>query len=476
MRLKDLAQLALGATLLVLGGCGGGGGDNRMQNTGIEGTGFAMGTITGFGSVIVNGITFNTNTATFTIDGRPGTQADLRVGDVVSVVGTINAGSATGTATSVTFDDSVEGPVESIDVAGGLLVVLGQTVRVDGGTTFDDGVANCRLDALPVGQVVEVSGFREAAGVIRATRIECKAAGGELEVTGIVQALDTNQRRFRIAALTVDYSQAQLQNFPGGQPANGQTVEAKGMSVNAGVLAATRVEYKDATIPGNDGERVEVEGLVTRFASASDFDVAGVRVTTTGSTQFENCTLPFNPPLNTKVEVEGTRSGGAVSATKVECRVGTDLRVSALVTAVNVGASTVDVLGITVSVSVGTRLEDKSDADVSPFRLSDLRVGDFVEVRGGSGATANSIAAALLEREDPDTRVELRGIAEAVTQPDFSILGVTVQTGGGTQYRDAGDAPISAATFFSQASDRLVSVRGTTLNGAIVAEEAELEN
>jgi hypothetical protein len=150
--------------------------------------------------------------------------------------------------------------------------------------------------------------------------------------------------------------------------------------------------------------------------------------------------------------------------------------VSALVTAVNVGASTVDVLGITVSVSVGTRMEDKSDADVSPFRLSDLRVGDFVEVRGGSGATANSIAAALLEREDPDTRVELRGIAEAVTQPDFSILGVTVQTGGGTQYRDAGDAPISAATFFSQASDRLVSVRGTTLNGAIVAEEAELEN
>ena len=118
MRLKDLAQLALGATVLVLGGCGGGG-DNRMQNTGIEGTGFAMGTVTGFGSVIVNGITFNTNTTTFTIDGRPGTQADLRVGDVVSVVGPINAGSATGTATSVTFDDNVEGPVESIDVPGG---------------------------------------------------------------------------------------------------------------------------------------------------------------------------------------------------------------------------------------------------------------------------------------------------------------------------------------------------------------------
>jgi uncharacterized protein DUF5666 len=473
MRLKDFTPLAVVAALVAFTGCGGG---SDMRMAGIEGTGFASGVITGFGSVIVNGITFNTNSATFMIDGRPGTQADLRVGDVVSIVGPINTGNGTGTANSVTFDDNVEGPVESIDVAGGMLVVLGQTVRVDGGTAFDDGVANCRLDALSVGQVVEVSGFREAGAVVRATRIECKAAGGELEVTGTVQALDTIQRRFRITALTVDYSQAQLQNFPSGQPADGQMVEVKGMSVNAGVLTATRVEYKDARIPGNDGERVELEGLVTRFASATDFDVAGVRVTTNGSTQFQDCTLPFNPPLNTKVEVEGTRSGDAVSATKVECRIGTDLRVSALVTAVNVGASTVDVLGITVSVTAATRMEDKSDADVSPFRLSDLRVGDFVAVRGGPGATADSIAAALLEREDPGTRVELRGVAEAMAQPDFSILGVTVQTEGGTQYRDAGGAPISAATFFSQAPGRLVSVQGTTLNGAIVAEEAELED
>jgi hypothetical protein len=121
-------------------------------------------------------------------------------------------------------------------------------------------------------------------------------------------------------------------------------------------------------------------------------------------------------------------------------------------------------------------MEDKSDADVSPFRLSDLRVGDFVEVRGGPGATTNSIAAALLERDDPETGVELRGIAEAVAQPDFSILGVTVQTNAGTDFEDESDAPISAAAFFAQAPGRLVSVSGTTLNGAIVAAEAELEN
>ena len=473
MRLKSLGPLAIAAALFAFGGCGGG---DRMRTAGIEGTGFAMGTVTGFGSVLVNGITFSTSAATFVIDGEPGTQADLRVGDVVSVIGPINAGSATGTANSVTFDDNVEGPVESVDVAGGMLVVLGQSVRVDGGTAFDDGVTNCRLETLAVGQVVEVSGFRDSLGLIRATRIECKAAAGVFEVTGVVEALDTNQRRFRIAALTVDYSQAQLQNFPGGQPANGQTVEAKGVSANAGTLAATRVELKDTGIPGNDGERVELEGLITRFASPADFDVSGVRVTTTGGTRFENCGSPFNPALNTKVEVEGSLSGGAINATEVECRVGTDLRVTATVASVDAGANTLNVLGITISVSAATRIEDKSSADVSPFRLSDLRVGDYVEVRGGPGAGANSIAAALLEREDPENRVELRGAAENVARPDLAILGVTVRTDAGTDFQDENDAAITAGAFFSQAPGRLVSVSGSVLNGAILAEEAELED
>lgn len=474
MKLTDIARATIAATLFTLVGCGGG--SEGTQLGGIEGTGFAMGTVTGFGSILVNGITFSTSGTTFTIDGQAGTQADLRVGDVVSVLGPIDAGGATGTANTVTFDDNVEGPVESVNVASGLLIVLGQTVRVDGGTAFDDGVQNCALETLPVGQVVEVSGFRDTAGTVRATRIECKAAGGELEVTGTIEALDTNQRRFRIAALTVDYSQAQLQNFPGGEPANGQMVEVKGAMLNAGVLVATRVEFKDPSIPVNDGDRVELEGLITRFVSATDFDVAGQRVTTVVGTRFENCGSPFNPPLNTKVEVEGTLSNTIISAQRVECRVGTDLRVSANVESVDVAANTLTVLGISISISATTRLEDKSSADVSPFRLSDLRVGDFVEVRGGAGATANSIAAALLEREDPENRVELRGITQSVVPPDFTILGVTVLTNASTEFRDENDAPITAAAFFAQAADRLVSARGTLLNAAIAAEEAELED
>jgi hypothetical protein len=376
----------------------------------------------------------------------------------------------------VSFDDNVEGPVDAVDVAAGTIVVMGQSVRVDGGTAFDDGTPNCALDMLQPGQVVEVSGFRDTTGLIRATRIECKAAGGEFEVTGIVASLDTNQRRFQIGALSVDYSQAQLEDFPGGQPANGQTVEAKGTTINAGMLMATRVEFKNPDVPGNNGDRVEIEGLITRFASATDFDVAGQPVTTTASTQFEGCASPFNPPLNTKVEVEGTLSNGSVSAQEVECRADTELRVRATVDAVNAAANSLTVLGISITVSEVTRIEDKSSAELSPFRLSDVRTGDYVEVRGGSGAGANSIAAVLLERLNPESTVEIRGIAESVAAPDFRILGVDVRTNAGTSFRDDADNSISAATFFAQAPGRLVSVEGTALNGGVEAEEAELED
>jgi hypothetical protein len=475
MNMRTWNKALAGATLAaVAAGCGGGGsGDNTTARAGIDGGGFAKGTVTGFGSVIVNGVRFDTASATFQIDGRAGTQADLRVGDVVSVTGSING--TTGVAQRVTFDDDVEGPVQEIDRAAGTLVVLGQRVIVDGATSFDDTPA-CTLADIQVGTIVEVSGFRASTGEVRATRIECRAAAGEFEVTGSVSALDTVQRRFRLDSLTVDYSQAQLDNFPGGAPANGHTVEVKGTSFDGTVLVATRVEFKAGGLGAQNGDRVEIEGLVTRFVSPTDFDVSGQRVTTSGSTLVERCATPLNLALNSKVEVEGTLSSGTINATKIECNLGTSLRVLATVESIDAAANSFVVLGVTVTVDASTRFEDKSDLDVSSFRLTDLRVGDFVEVRGGAGAVANTILAALVERDDPENRVELRGAAVNVLAPDFTILGVTVHTTAATEFRDEADAPIAATQFFAQAPDRLVNARGTVAAGTITADEVELEN
>ncbi len=78
------------------------------------------GPVATFGSIVVNGVRYDTNSAVFTIDDAPGLQNDLRVGNVVTVQGTIDDNGTTGIAEEVTLDDLVKGPVESINIAGKL--------------------------------------------------------------------------------------------------------------------------------------------------------------------------------------------------------------------------------------------------------------------------------------------------------------------------------------------------------------------
>ena len=81
-----------------------------------------------------------------------------------------------------------------------------------------------------------------------------------------------------------------------------------------------------------------------------------------------------------------------------------------------------------------------------------------------------------MEREDFDGEVALRGFVESVANPDLSILGVTIQTNGATEFRDLNDQPITSTVFFGQAQGRLVEAKGTLSNGTIIADEVELEN
>jgi hypothetical protein len=481
---RNIFGLTGGAILAAaLAACGGGsGGDGGVA--GIDSTGrpvtVATGAITGFGSVIVNGIRYETNGATFMIDGRLGTQSELAVGDVVLVKGDVASGATSGTAQSVTFDDAVEGPIAAIDAANNTFVVLGQLVRVGPDTSFDDSLQPASFAGLVVGNFVEVSGLVRSDGSIGATRIEPKPAGGELELTGSVSNLDSTARRFNINALVVDYSAAaMLQDFPNGAVANGQLIEVKGSTVGAGgTLNATRLEFKGNRLGVTTGDRVEVEGFVTRFVSAADFDVAGVPVTTNAQTIFEGGTAA-NVGLNVKVEAEGVMSSaGVLVATKVDIRRGSAVRVVAQVDAVNPAARSFVVLGITVRTDSLTRSEDKSSQDVSPFGASNLNVGDYVEVRGAElPAGSGEVLASLLEREDLRPEVELQGFVETIAQPTLEILGVTINTGGGTDFRDVNDAPLNATQFFGAvALGRLVKADGVEISDrAIQADEVELE-
>jgi len=474
---------------LLLSACGGGGGGgygSGPATAGIDGTGarspvVASGPVTGFGSVIVNGVHYETNSTRFTIDGASGSQDDLAVGDIVIVRGELNRDdSSRGTATSIEFDDLVEGPISAIDSALNTITVLGQTVRIGADTSFDDSIQPASIAGLAISDVVEISGLTVSDGSISATRIEPKPASAQFELTGLVTALDAGNSRFNIGNQVVDYASAMIEDFAGGTIANGDLVEVKAGTTlgGGGALLATRVEFKGDDFNGEDGDRVEIEGFISRFVDITDFDISNVAVTTNGSPAITGGVVG-DLGLDVKVEAEGTFVGGEFVATRIDIRRSNGVRVVANVDSVNAAGNSFVVLGITVRVDPLTRLEDKGPMDIENFSIDDLLVGDYVEVRGAElPAGSGELLASLLERDDPRSEVEVRGFVESgtVAEPTFEILGVTVTTGGGTVFRDASGNVISSASFFAAAAGRHVNVDGTEVSDqGILATQVEFE-
>jgi hypothetical protein len=404
----------------------------------------AYGRATAPGGLWVNGVRYDTSRATFTIDGRLGTRAEINVGDVVLVVGKLDPNSTARRADNIIFDDAVEGPITSIDATDESLVALGQTVRTGTATSFADPIWTRSLAGLAVGDIIEVSGFRNDNGDILATRIEKQPLGKrDFETTGVVSNLDSADKRFSINALVVDYSATlMLQNFARGEIANGDVVEVKGSSLRSdGELPATIVELA-RNVSGNADDRVEIEGFISGLdvRLPHTFTIGGVWGVTNAATVFEPC-----PLLSLiQVEVEGSfDSNGTLVASEIRCDRSNPVRIAAVVDSASAATSSFVTLGITVKTDALTRMEDRSSARVHPFDVSDLVIGDYVELLGiDSPAASGEVLASFVERRDPETRTDLRGpVQRWVSGPQpgeevrFRILGVTVTMNSATVAR-----------------------------------------
>lgn len=296
-------------------------GTNGMTTAGggVGGTGISQGPITGFGSVFVNGVEFSTTGTVINKNGTPSTEGDLRVGMVVTVQGSFDPNGTTGIATQIDFNDYLEGPIQSINTVDQSLIVMGQTVKVDAGTQYDVVTG---FGDLQVGYVIEMSGLPQADGTILATYIELKSTscsqGEEFEVKGMISGLDTTARTFQLGDLVVNYNTATFEKLPPGGLSDGLFVEVQTTDCfNGGILIATKVEGLSAGVSGTEGTHVEMEGFITRFVSATDFDVNGQPVSTTGATIYESGTSN-DLALNVQVEVEGNLdANGVLIANKI---------------------------------------------------------------------------------------------------------------------------------------------------------------
>lgn len=324
-----LKTMGIVLTTAGLVACGGSGGAPGSGGSSVA----AVGQITGFGSVFVNGIEFDTSGTSFDVDDRPGTQDDLEIGMVVRVYGSRNDDGVTGRADRIVYDDDLEGPIEAIttsykgDPNLTLITVLGKEVLVSRSKTrFDKDNPDYTFDTMALNDVVEVSGYFDGNGVLHATHLEksgvhdsTRPEDTHAEIKGVVSGLAAGQ--FMLGTITVSYdANTDMSDLAkhGKTLEDGLQVEVEGRMTGADSIYATKIDVEDSL--AEDGE-ASVEGIVSNFTGVGDFMVNGVRVDATNA-KFEPAALSGTLANDMWVEVEGPIVDGVLQAREVEAEDG----------------------------------------------------------------------------------------------------------------------------------------------------------
>ena len=311
--------LAAGVTLAataVLVACGGGGGDTTPTTaTPAAATSYSQGAITGFGSVFVGGVRFDDSTAAVADeDGNSRSSSDLKLGMMVEVDGgNIDRAAATALAVRIRWGSEIVGPVGTIDTAASTVRVLGQTVLVTTSTVFDSTLAG-GLSALSAGAVIEVHGILDPAnGRVVATRIEPRAGALAFKLRGVIAALNTTAKTFTINGQLISYAGLPSGNVPPGLT-NGQVVRVLLQTTQVGGVWVATGLRGGLRLP-EARQEAHVEGVITVFTSATNFEISGLRVDA-ATASFPDGTAGV--VLGARVEVEGSVTNGVLVATKVE--------------------------------------------------------------------------------------------------------------------------------------------------------------
>lgn len=279
--------------------------------TGVTADAAGIGAADGLGSIILNGLRYNTDSAAITIEDA----TELQIGISARVAGKVDADFTSGVATQVVSAAELRGAVSAIDILGGSFVVMGTTVSIDSATVWADASG---LTDVVSGNIVQVWGLPGAPGTLRATRIQVAPALSAPLVTGTVENLDSARKTFKVGQLTIDFGAAAFTGLDASSLANGTIVRVRGTAAPfANLLVATKVEGWYA-IPVSNGIAVQLAGVITDFASRGSFKVLGTPVDATNA-------LVTGAPVGSlgdgvKVEVDGFMSGGVLVVKKLRIR------------------------------------------------------------------------------------------------------------------------------------------------------------
>ncbi|MDJ0833657.1 MAG: DUF5666 domain-containing protein [Gammaproteobacteria bacterium] len=479
---------ALISSALMISGCGS---DSDSSNT-PSGGNLTSGIITGFGSVYVNGIRFDTDSSSFDVDDdSSASQDDLRVGMLVQVDGSINPDGVSGTATSIFYDNEVEGPVSNIDIsdpANIIITILGRDITVTADTQFDNDDNDLDMTLIAVGDLLEVSGYRTDSGII-ATHIELQSDDfiadlTEVEIKGEIEVGSLGADSFTIDGLAIQFDgSTELEDIPSGSLSEGLYVEVKGTLNAAGdLLSASEIEAEDDGLE-DDADEVYLAGVIYGYDSvAQTFMLQGVSVDASQAPELEPSNLVLANEL--EVKVEGSLVNGVLIADEIELH-GRKIEVDATIT--DISANPADANDITLSFSlfggsnnISVRVNQQTDMEddvgaLVPFNPSDLAIGDYVKLEAyddGSGV----INATELDRKASES-VELQGPISGYDEvlQTVTMFGQTFDLSN-AEYEGANDLTIDAATFYAAlANGALVELVDEDPADGVI-DKAELED
>jgi len=470
---KKLIYIAI-LSALGLSACGGGG---SSTTTAQDST--VTGVITGFGSIFVDGVEYETDDSLFNVDGSSASENELAIGMVVTLTGSVNADGKTGLASNVVFSNEIEGVVLANNyLTDGTLDIMGQTVKVDAETIFDSSIPSITLlDDVVVGNIIEVSGYPTGTGIVHATRLEVKKISKEvsdtLEVKGVVSNLNETAQTFSLANLSVDYSSATFEGLSA--LANDLYVEVKSTQALSGTTVfASKVELENEgslDYSGNDGDELEFEGVIVSLGDDMSFVANGQTVFYNTATEFEYGNQS-NLLLDARVKVECFfDENGSLIAEEVKFRVKSETEVTGIIESIDLDEKTVTVMGNTYHVGNNTIMRDDKDEGVEPVRyfdLSDVATNDLVEVKYYKDSETNKLMVTKFERDDDDDSSNddwsVEGVVESVDLATHTMIisGVTVDFG--------------AFPDFSARAGTKVEAEGVYNNSTLIASAVEFDD
>lgn len=281
----------------------GGTGSPGGSAPGTGGTGiFSHGSISAFGSVVLNGIHFDERDARIRINGASSSPGALRLGMVAGVQGERYEDGVSGKAESIEVWSIARGPVSA--AGGGQFTVLGMKIKTQG-STFLEGVGSAA--AIAAGQWVTVWGLQADAQASAwvATRVAVGSSGGLVVATGMVSG-SREQRLLNGIRLT------------GGDAEklhSGRVTRVEGQwDAEAGSLEVK--SDHDIDVRGENvgsSALVEIEGVVTSLLGGNRFTLGSVEVDANA-----DASNYAKLKVGSKLEVYGTWQGQVLKATELE--------------------------------------------------------------------------------------------------------------------------------------------------------------